>query len=414
MTDLDAARVRQELFGVRDRVEPWLPRYGPDVPAASRLVAASDIPHEIALEAGQLGRRLGHTPILAADPLRVVRLYLGSVGGTKHQRRELAVLIWSEFVGVRSPSRDRAFVERIVQRMADDPSSVLEGPLTGLAEAAADLDVALEVRMARGEDPREVRTALYREATRAHEGLLNAAREGGYEWFVPQQSGAVKRQFLEWVGARASAAQERVRLREQEMAAKAAAAKRERRRVEQELAAAVARWQARRDEEAVREDLRRAEAERQERIGRREPVCGPPTPQPFGVSHEGAEHLVCQWMKHLGEGSATVTRVAKDGGVDGDGERFIAQVKNYTGSVGAPEVQAMAGIAAGDGRRPLFFTSGTYTVDAMRFAEQVGMPLLCYDAMRGTLMGANARGAAVVDDGLWDDRSEDSGHGQQR
>lgn len=43
-----------------------------------------------------------------------------------------------------------------------------------------------------------------------------------------------------------------------------------------------------------------------------EPIPAPP-PQPYGVSHAGAEHLVAAWMRHMGAVDATPTQVSRDG-----------------------------------------------------------------------------------------------------
>lgn len=111
-----------------------------------------------------------------------------------------------------------------------------------------------------------------------------------------------------------------------------------------------------------------------------------PTPQPLGVSHRGAELLIEQWMRFLGEGDAKVTSFTNDGGVDVESLHYIAQVKNYKGSVSVAEVRELQGVSSGDGRKPLFFTSGTYTSDAIKFAKSVSMPLFVYNAEEGNLV----------------------------
>jgi hypothetical protein len=130
-------------------------------------------------------------------------------------------------------------------------------------------------------------------------------------------------------------------------------------------------------------DQRRAEI-------RAESPRGPrPAPQPFGVSHAGAEALAAQWMAYLGVVDAEVTRVSGDGGIDVVSAGYIAQVKNYTGSVGIAEVRELAGVAAVDGRKPLFFTSGAYPASAIEFADRSGMALFRYSAELGDLEGCS-------------------------
>lgn len=130
------------------------------------------------------------------------------------------------------------------------------------------------------------------------------------------------------------------------------------------------------------------------------PAAPAPLPQLFGVSHEGAEHLVAQWMAHLGESDAQVTQFTGDGGIDVTSSHYIAQVKNYAGTVGVTEIREFAGVTMVDGRKPLFFTSGAYASGAVAFAEQAGIALFVYDAVGGTLTGANQAAEWALAKGL--------------
>lgn len=137
------------------------------------------------------------------------------------------------------------------------------------------------------------------------------------------------------------------------------------------------------------------EAKRQERW-RNRPAPAPP-PQPFGVSHEGAESLCAAWMRHLGVLDAEVTKYVGDGGIDVESEQYVAQVKNYTGSVAVADVRALFGVAVADGRHPILFTSGTITSEGRAFAARIRMALIHYDALDGTLRGLNALGDACIE-----------------
>ncbi|MGR2752587.1 restriction endonuclease [Agromyces arachidis] len=144
------------------------------------------------------------------------------------------------------------------------------------------------------------------------------------------------------------------------------------------------------------------------RAGRREPAFPLPTawprpgPQPYGVSHRGAEQLVADWMRHLGASDAEVTRFTGDGGVDVVSAHWIAQVKNLGERTTVPvaQIRELAGVAADDGRRPLFFTSGTYSPGGVAFADRSGMGLFEYHAEGGALRAANGTARAVVEQGL--------------
>ncbi|GAA2034147.1 hypothetical protein GCM10009819_17850 [Agromyces tropicus] len=132
------------------------------------------------------------------------------------------------------------------------------------------------------------------------------------------------------------------------------------------------------------------------------PLWPRPGPQPYGVSHRGAEELVADWMRHLGAVDAEVTRFSGDGGVDVVSAHCIAQVKNLSerASVPVAQIRELAGVAAHDGRRPLFFTSGTYSDGGVAFADRAGMSLFEYRAEGGALRAVNALARTDLADGL--------------
>ena len=169
-------------------------------------------------------------------------------------------------------------------------------------------------------------------------------------------------------------------------------------RAERERVEAEVRAERERVETEVRAERAREEAERRERrLSRPAP---PPAPQPYGVSHEGAEHLVCAWIRHLGVLDAEVTRLVGDGGIDVDSEHYVAQVKNLAGSVPVGEVRALLGSAVSEGKKPLLFTSGSLTVEGKAFAERVRMAVFRYDAVGGTIQGLNELGDVAVERGI--------------
>lgn len=135
------------------------------------------------------------------------------------------------------------------------------------------------------------------------------------------------------------------------------------------------------------------EAERQFRLNR--PATAP-DPQPYGVSHEGAEHLSAAWMRHLGVLDAEVTAFSGDGGIDVDSLQFVAQVKNYTGAVPVEEIRALFGVATIEGKRAVLFTSGILTAAGAEFADRAGIIVIQYNAVEGTLRGLNDLGRKAV------------------
>lgn len=145
------------------------------------------------------------------------------------------------------------------------------------------------------------------------------------------------------------------------------------------------------DEEAAVQRIREA---------RRAAGSPPPPGQPFGVTQGAAEYLVAAWMRHLGEADAATAHDSRGRGIHAASSRCVAQVNNDAESVGVDEVRELVESAAIDGRRPLFFATGSYSEEALAFAEHARAHLFTYDAVAGTLDGANALGRSAVLDGI--------------
>jgi len=165
-------------------------------------------------------------------------------------------------------------------------------------------------------------------------------------------------------------------------------------------------------EESIRKERRKlAEARRAEklssgesrRISKRDESLRPPPPPayPYGVSPEGAERLVSDWMCHLGAKDVRVTNFRSDGGIDVESENYVAQVKLYSNtSVGRPEIQQLVGAALVSGKHALFFTSSTFTAEAKRYAAQAEVALFRFVPEDGTLIGVNPLGQKKREIGL--------------
>jgi hypothetical protein len=125
-----------------------------------------------------------------------------------------------------------------------------------------------------------------------------------------------------------------------------------------------------------------------------------PDKQEFGVSHQGAEKLCKEWMTYLGAEESETTSFTSDGGIDVVAASYIAQVKNYSGTVPINDVRALAGVVSTDGRKGLFFTSGNYSTGAIEFANQAGIALFVYSAENGTLIDANNVATPILENGL--------------
>lgn len=179
-----------------------------------------------------------------------------------------------------------------------------------------------------------------------------------------------------------------------------------RRTYDQRLRPALAAARARTD--AARSAALSAAIAEATRPGRRapanplRPIVRAPEPRPRGVTPMEAEALAAQWMRLLGVVDAEPRRHSGDGGVDVVSTTYIAQVKNLapTASVPVAQIRELAGVAAHDGRRALFFSSGGYSTGGIEFANRAGITLFVYDAVRGTLLGTNELGRVAVARGL--------------
>lgn len=148
----------------------------------------------------------------------------------------------------------------------------------------------------------------------------------------------------------------------------------------------------------------RPEVERAAPVAKQEPRerPAPPPPQPYGVSHAGAEEFVAQWMRHLGAESVSVTQVSGDGGIDVISRSFIAQVKNLAAGSAVPvaAIRDLAGVASVDGRRGAMFTSGIFSSGGVSFADSARIALFRYEAAQGTLNAVNHTAQAVRELGM--------------
>lgn len=128
----------------------------------------------------------------------------------------------------------------------------------------------------------------------------------------------------------------------------------------------------------------------------------PPAPRPDGVTPRGAEEVVAQWMRHLGEADAELTSYTGDGGIDVVGRKSFAQVKHYSRAVGVAPIRELAGVAANDrlARQALFFTSTGYASGAVDFADDAGIALFVYDVESGGLEAMNPRAKTLMYNGI--------------
>lgn len=127
-----------------------------------------------------------------------------------------------------------------------------------------------------------------------------------------------------------------------------------------------------------------------------------PAPQPFGISDYGAEELVATWVRFLGDPDAVVTQKSGDGGIDVVSPHLVVQVKNYAvgNLVPVASIRDLAGTAAVEQKRALFFTSSGYTEPGVAFANRANIALFTYSASAGGLTPINELAAQIFRDGL--------------
>ena len=92
-----------------------------------------------------------------------------------------------------------------------------------------------------------------------------------------------------------------------------------------------------------------------------------------------AELAAVASMKYLGFSDAQETPVGADEGIDVNSTRAVAQVKAYMVPVGRPDVQNLAGVAAAEKKRGVFFALSGYTPQAIQWADKANVALFSFD-----------------------------------
>lgn len=124
------------------------------------------------------------------------------------------------------------------------------------------------------------------------------------------------------------------------------------------------------------------------------------------VDGDAGEELAGEWLRWLGATDVRVTQRSRDGGVDVEATGVVAQMKAWVNtSVGAPVVQQIAGRAqsgvTGVSRLlPVVLTTSSFTRDAIREADRIGVALLVIDAENARLIAASEVGTLIRTHGL--------------
>jgi restriction system protein len=107
-----------------------------------------------------------------------------------------------------------------------------------------------------------------------------------------------------------------------------------------------------------------------------------------GLSGQAFERFCRNLLRAYGFRSVKVTRVSKDGGIDGFGQLKVGfayfnvafQCKRWKGSVGRPEISQFRGDIQGAYEMGIFFTSSSFTTEAKGSSMKTGaVPLTLID-----------------------------------
>lgn len=127
-----------------------------------------------------------------------------------------------------------------------------------------------------------------------------------------------------------------------------------------------------------------------------------PKGQPYGVSAQGAELLVADWLRYLGELDVQLTRYTGDGGIDVKTQSLCVQVKNYDKSlVSSSETRDIFGTAVSENRIACIFTSSGLSKGSLQFAEKNKIIAVHYDSQKATLAPLNPAGARFLREGMY-------------
>ena len=109
-----------------------------------------------------------------------------------------------------------------------------------------------------------------------------------------------------------------------------------------------------------------------------------------------AEAAALKWMRKMDFVGAKLTQGGADGGVDVTSKVAVAQVKAEARPTGRPAVQRIHGVAVSVGRKALFFSTGGYTAQASKWADEAGVALFVLDEYR-RVSPSNVHGQRIVD-----------------
>ena len=122
-----------------------------------------------------------------------------------------------------------------------------------------------------------------------------------------------------------------------------------------------------------------------------------PGPQPYGMSHHGAEGFCADYLRHLGFRSVTRTDPTQDGGVDVYADEYAVQVKCFSGGLlGIEVVREILGVCSLNGHRPALFVNVALTAPAKALVTTAAVAVLQYDSRSGHVVPQNETGLEMM------------------
>lgn len=110
--------------------------------------------------------------------------------------------------------------------------------------------------------------------------------------------------------------------------------------------------------------------------------------------------LYCaEWCTYFGHKDVSVTRSTKDGGVDVEGDTFIAQVKFQELPVGVRPIRELAGVL-GQRKKTVayFFTLNGFSSSALREGQDLGLALFEVKPFTSSIVAKSALAELVLED----------------
>ena len=113
------------------------------------------------------------------------------------------------------------------------------------------------------------------------------------------------------------------------------------------------------------------------------------------ISWKDAEKLARDYMRTIGFADARLTPPGPDGGIDVVSIEAVAQVKWHVAQIGSPELQALFGIAALQGKAALFFAK-KYSAEALKWGTKSKMALFRFKPS-GEIEAVSSEAKRLVD-----------------